>query len=467
MQEPKPIPDVVVAERQTEITILGAAIVSPEVLTDAIEQLDDIDFYLDSHQRIFRALCRMRRDGREIDVVTLDAELRSRVEIEAIGGSGYLGNLLSGIPRNPAVGEYIRIIKEKASLRQVFNASTEAAEEIAGGSTDAKEIIARQIATLQTIQESTRDTSMEHFGAFMVHRYKHEPESIFTHSAKLVGVNTGLDQFDSFTSTLQPKDLWVIAARPSMGKTAAATSIIKNIVLAPFKPKTVAAFFLEQSKTSAMGRLLCGTAEASFKRFRDGCLYESEKRRVRQAIADFAKAPLFWDKGDEDLTVGEIHAKCRRLKREVGLDIIFIDQLSFIDDADVYRKGMRGDEIVGKQMRAIKGMAKDLDVPVVLMAQIGRGATKNKDSRPTLADLADSGKIEQHADGIAFLHRAEYYDRNDEELVGKAEIIIAKHRDGPVGTIKCEYIKDSCLWLDQLTSAPTESAGLNFRDDSY
>lgn len=454
------------ASIQTEITVLGAMLSDIDAVAEAIAHLDPEDFALDSHQRIYRTMLAMKAEGLAIDLITVDATLTKRGEFDAIGGSVYLGHLIYGIPRNLNIESYVRIIKEKASLRHTLSIFNDGMAEIAEGGADSKDLISRAKVALSTIEESTRDTCMEHFGTYMVDRYKHDPEEVFTHSAKLVGVATGLDSFDRITSTLQPTDLWIIAGRAKMGKTALATSIIKNIVLAPFKPKTVGAFFLEQSKNSIQGRLLCAAAEASFQRYRDGELYEAEKLRIRQAIRDYAKAPLHMRNG-KPMTTTDLFARARRMKREFGLDLLVIDQISHLLSDDFYRKGMQRDEIAGEKVKRVKNILQELNVPGLVLAQLNRASTKNPGAVPQLADIAESGQIEQHADGVAFVHRPEYYDRLNQELHNRGQIIVAAQRDGPTGTLDIEYIKDSCLWLDKASVPPPESGSRNFRDDSY
>lgn len=451
-----------------EVAVLGSMLINPLAVEDALEHLDATDFSLDSHQRIYRSIKRLLEQKHAVDLITVMNELQRKSELQSIGGPAYLAYLSEDVPRNMNIESYVRIVKDKAMLRGVITISTHASEEASAGEESALDIASRQMAELQALTELARDTTMEHFGAYLNHRYKENNDDVFTHSALVDGTATGFHKFDQLTSTPQPGELWIIAGRASMGKTAWATSLIKNAVLR-HDPPSVASFFMEQSKTSAMGRLLCGAAEADFKRYRRNELFDAEKRRIREAMADFRKAPLYWC-GDSNLTVTEIRAKCRRLKRDLAaqgkkLNLIIIDQLSFISSSDFYRKGMQRDELVGEKVKLLKGVMKELDVPGILLAQVNRGATKNKDMIPTLADLAESGQIEQHADGVMFLHRQEYYDRHDLSLRNKGQFIVAKNRDGDTGELAVEYIKESCLWLDLPPAViPGNSSNFDFEN---
>lgn len=445
------------AANNIEVAILGASMLDEDALADMLDACDLTDFFLDSHRRIFAAVKRLVAAGSGVAFDLIVTELRRTRELDAIGGPSYLAFLTEGIPRNLHTESHIKVLKEKAMLREAYQIAERAKAEIMDGPERAVDAIGKQIAELQALTETSRDTGMEHFGTYITSKNADDPDRVFNKTAIINGVRTGFPQFDDMTSTLQNGDLWIVAARASMGKTAWATSLINQAVMR-IDPTYIGAFFLEQSKTSSEGRLLCGRAEASFKRYRDGKLEEKEKSRIREAMEDFGNAPLFWC-GEPSLTVSEISAKCRRMMREQttknrrGLDLVIVDQLSFLSGDDVYRKGMRGDEIVGAIVKALKNMAKKLDVPVILLAQISRAAVKNKDSMPTMADLAESGKIEQHADGVLLLHRPEYYDRSDASLHNKGQMIIAKQRDGPTGTIDVQYIKESCKWWDEKGSA--------------
>lgn len=436
-----------------EKAVLGIALQNEDALSDLLDQCDISDFFMGSHKQIFSAMKRLRAAGNPVHSLTVLDEMIRTKEAEGVGGFAYIDSLTDGVSWRYNINGYIKGVKEKAMLRDAYQINERGKAEILDGPERAVDAIQKQISELQALTETSRDTGMEHFGTYITSRNADDPDRVFNKTAIINGVRTGFPQFDDMTSTLQNGDLWIVAARASMGKTAWATSLINQAVMRS-DPSHIGSFFLEQSKTSAEGRLLCGRAEANFKRYRDGKLSENEKGRVREAMEDFSAAPLFWC-GDSSLTVTEISAKCRRLMREQttktrrGLDLVIVDQLSFLSADDVYRKGMRSDEIYGAMVKALKNMAKKLNVPVILMAQINRAAVKNKDSMPTMADLAESGKIEQHADGVLLLHRPEYYDRSDASLHNKGQMIVAKQRDGPTGTIDVQYIKESCKWWDE------------------
>lgn len=437
----------------TEIAILGAMLLDVEAIADAIDDLHAEDFSLDSHQRIYRVILGLLAANHAIDFLTVQDALAKRRELEAIGGPAYLAYLTEGIPRNLNIQSYVRIVKDKSILRETFQIQERGRADILAGPENATDVIDAQIASLQALRETTRDSSMQAFGTYLANRYDADPDSAFADTALDNGIDLGYPQLQEMTCGPQPGELWIVAARPSIGKTAWSTSTICQTVLR-HDPARVAAFFLEQSERSAEGRMLCARAEADFKRYRAGKLGEREKSRIREAIADFREAPLYWC-GESSLTVSQISAKCRRLDRELktprdqrGLDLIIVDQLSFVSADDFYRKGMQRDEIAGGKVKAMKAMAKKLNKRVILMAQISRASTKNKDQVPTLADIAESGQIEQHADVVLFLHRAEFYDPKNTELHNKGQFIVAKNRDGQTGDMDVQYIKSSCKWWD-------------------
>lgn len=436
-----------------EKATLGIAMQSPEATADLVEQCDASDFFLDSHRRIFNAIKRLHLAGSSAESIAVSNELTRTKEYETVGGYIYIGSLEDGVSWRYNIDSYIKAVKEKALLREAYNIADRAKAEILDGPEKGVDAIDKQIAALQTLRESTQESGMQAFGTYLAQRYDSNPDSAFADTALDNGIDLGYPQLQEMTCGPQPGELWIVAARPSIGKTAWSTSTICQTVLR-HDPARVAAFFLEQSERSAEGRMLCARAEADFKRYRAGKLGEREKSRIREAIADFREAPLYWC-GESSLTVSQISAKCRRLDRELktprdqrGLDLIIVDQLSFVSADDFYRKGMQRDEIAGGKVKAMKAMAKKLNKRVILMAQISRASTKNKDQVPTLADIAESGQIEQHADVVLFLHRAEFYDPKNTELHNKGQFIVAKNRDGQTGDMDVQYIKSSCKWWD-------------------
>jgi replicative DNA helicase len=426
------------ANIDAEVTILGAVLLDNAAFEEAAEKIQSDDFSLDSHRRIFLRMADLMRTRRSVDIVTLAHELSKHKEIESIGGVAYLASLTEGLPRRPVIGEYIRIVKDKSLLRRLMGICSMAIARAADQGESALELLSVTMQNLSDIESSgMQGSDLESVGQWL------SKNDVF--EERKPGIFTGIDDYDQMTFGLHPEELTIIAARTSMGKTAHCGTITWKMAVGG---KCVAAFINEQSKHSFIGRMLCGRSGVSFKSYQRGQMDWVEKQYIQDAEQEFRKLPIFWDQRSS-MSVASIRAKAARLKRSGELDVILVDQLSRVSAEGIYQKGMRGDEVIGEKVSALKGIAVDLQVPLVLYHQVGRGAIKNQDSRPTLADLAESGKIEQHADNVAFLHRPGYYNRDDESLKYKAEIFIAKQRDGETGSVECEFVGYNCLWRNK------------------
>lgn len=430
-----------------EVAVLGAMLLYEDALEEGSQRLDAHHFSLDSHQRIFRSILSLKERGLNIDYTTVQQDLIDRREFDSIGGLPYLLHITDGIPRNFNIESYVRIVIEKSDLRELMLIWQSGLNDASDQGERSAEIAARTISRMREVIESGGDSRMERMGDFLNQHYT-ASDSVFAVSKRDTGIPSGWPQFDEYTNGFHRGELTIVAARPSMGKTAWVGSLIDNVCRA--QGKTTAVFILEQAKRSLMSRLLCGRAIASLKRFSKGESTAVERQYIAEAMDEYRRTPLYWD-DQSHMTCTGIRARVSRLRRELGPEedlLVIVDQLNHIGISDIFRKGMQRDEIGGAKALALKKMAKELDVPVVLMAQLSRGVKNNKDFRPTLADLAESGQLEQHADNVDFLHRPEYYDRTDESLHGKGEFIFAKQRDGPTGSCMVQYIADSCRWKD-------------------
>ena len=429
-----PLPASVDGER----VILAAILLDNNAFEEAAEKLREDDFHLDSHRMIYRRMAGLMNSRRSVDIVTLAEELSRYKEIESVGGVTFLCSITEGIPRRPVIGEYIGIVRDKSLLRKMMSACSLAIARAGDQSEPALELLGATMQNLSDIESSgMQGADLESVGQWL------SKNDVF--AERKPGIFTGIDDYDQMTYGLHPEELTIIAARTSMGKTAHCGTIAWKMAVGG---KCVAAFINEQSKHSFLGRMLCGRSGVSFKSYKRGQMDWVEKQYIEDAEQEFRKLPIFWDQRSS-MSVASIRAKAARLKRSGELDVILVDQLSRVSAEGIYQKGMRGDEVIGEKVSALKGVAVDLQVPLVLYHQVGRGAIKNQDSRPTLADLAESGKIEQHADNVAFLHRPGYYNRDDESLKYKAEIFIAKQRDGETGSVECEFVGQTCLWQNK------------------
>lgn len=430
--------DALPAATDAERTILGAVLLDNQAFDEAAEHLRAEDFSLDSHRRIFHRMADLMRSHRAVDIITLSHELDSRHEVIAVGGVAYLASLTEGLPRRPVIGEYIRIVKDKSLLRKLMAACSKGIARAGDGMETGHQVIDGVMRELEDAANSNMQGSdMESVGQWL------NRNDVF--AERVPGLKTGIDDYDEMTFGLHKGELTVAAGRTSSGKTSHCGTICWEMAR---RGSQVGVHLNEQQKQSFIGRMLCGRSGVSFNSYRRGQLDWVEKQYLDDTLREFQKLPIFWDQRSS-MSVASIRARAARLKRSGELDVVLIDQLSRISGEGVYVKGMRSDEVIGEKVAALKGIAVDLDVPVVLYHQLNRETTKNNEGRPTLSNLKGSGSIEEHADNVILFHRPEYFKRDDPSLKGKAEIIVAKQRDGMTGTINCEFVAETCCWKNR------------------
>jgi replicative DNA helicase len=433
-----------------EIAILGAMMLDAIALQDALEHLRADDFSLDSHQRVYRAIRGVLAEGLAVDFLSVQDYLTDHKELEAIGGPAYLAHLTEGVPRNLNITTYVFTVKDKARLRAAQSIASSLYSDCGDQSERSADLIGRAITELQILREESDDQQLESVGTYLEARDKEE--TLAERLATTEGINFGFYQADEVIGGAQPNDLIIIAGRPSMGKTAAMLNALWNICV--LDGRHAAGFSLEQPKKSAVRRMLSAASRVDHTAMRKGGLRPEDIARIQEREDMLRKSHMYLT-DQRGMTVSKIRSKCLKLDREIKLksggrerlEIIFIDQLSKLKATDVYRKGMMGREIIGEQMEALKDLAKELHIPVVLLCQLKRGDKKG-DNRPSLVDLKDSGDIEEDADVVLLLHRPEYYDRKEEALKGKGEIIVAKNRDGDTKTCHCSYRANILRWED-------------------
>lgn len=425
------------SDERAERTILGAILLENQNLADASLRLLPDDFSLDSHRRIFTCMTELISRRRAVDIVTLAHELTRQKEIESIGGVTYLASLTEGLPRRLMIADYVEIVKDKSVLRRVITTCSDAIARAYDQGENGLDLIGRLTDNLQAEEfASLGGADLESVGQWLEHN------DIFAERSP--GVLTGIDTYDDLTKGLHAKELTVIAARTSMGKTSMAGSMTWKIAQ---RGKSVAVFLNEQKKASFLGRMLCGRATVSFKNYRFGTLDWVEKQYIEEARDEFRTLPIYWDTG-RPMSLSGIKSKARRLKRTGELDVVMVDQLNGIGNQGLQVKGLARDEILGMKVSSLKDLADELEVPVVLYHQLNRGTLKNDGARPSLADLKGSGEIEEHADNVAFLHRPGYYTRSKDDE-GKDLIILAKQRDGETGDAEAEFVPSICRWQDR------------------
>jgi replicative DNA helicase len=417
------------ASVEAERSILGAILLDNLSYNEAAEHLKPEDFSLDSHRRIFSRMVDLAESSRSIDIITLPEELARRKELQTVGDYAYISGLLDGVPHRPTIEHYIKIVRDKSLLRGLINVSTTAIARATDQSDPAENILNDAEAAIFQLSEKrigrgfmgVQEIVKESFGSIDV---------FLQRGQRITGLETHYAGLDSMTCGLQRSDLVIVAARPSMGKTAFAMNIAENAAIRD--QKVVGVFSLEMSKEALILRLLCSTAEVDSQRIRTGSLWRQDTEKITGAMDRLAHAPIYID-DTPGITLSEMRAKARRLKQSQGaLDLIIVDYLQLMAGSGRFEN--RTQE-VSAISRGLKGLAKELNVPVIALSQLSRAPESRSDDhrRPQLSDLRESGSIEQDADVVMFIFREEVYKPDDPELKGRAELIIAKQRNGPTG----------------------------------
>jgi replicative DNA helicase len=438
----RPLPQNPDAER----AVLGSILINNNAFYRVVSLLGTEDFFKDPHRAIFATMHTLAEQSREIDLLTLKEELGKRSQLESVGGAAYISSLADGIPDVANVERYARIVKEKSMLRRLIvmgNSVMRAAFDAPNEPADVMNIAER---SLYEIAEGSIDKGF--VGLDRITRSNMAAIEQLQHAGKLItGIPTGYDRFDEFTSGFQNQELIIIAARPSMGKTSFMMNIAEAIAIADregqpraplHKLYSVGVFSLEMSKEQIGLRMLSSEAGVSNQLIRAGMLSERNWRDLADASARLAKAKIYVD-DTPGIDVMELRAKARRLKMEAGLDLVMVDYLQLM--AVKGRVESRNQEI-SQISRGLKAVAKELNLPLISLSQLSRRPEQRTgDHRPQLADLRESGSIEQDADLVAFIYRDELYNKDTEEK-GIAEIIIAKQRNGPIGDFKLVFRND-------------------------
>jgi replicative DNA helicase len=421
---------------EAEQSVLGAILLDNDAINQAIEILTAEDFYRESHREIFRAMVALSERNQPVDAITLTDALRTGGVLEAVGGAGYIAELAACVPTAANTGPYARIVREKALLRSLASISTEIASGAYDSPPNVDEYLDESEHKIFEISERRIRQSF-HSMPELTRESIRLLERLYERKELVTGVPTGFLDLDRLTAGLQPADLIVIAARPSMGKTALALNIAAHAATECEPRVGVALFSLEMAKEQLVLRMLCAEGRVDSSKARAGYLGERDFPKLAQAAARLSEAPIFIDDSSDTSPI-VLKAKCRRLMRErnSNLGLIIIDYLQLMRSA---RPGESREKEIAEISRSLKALAKELKVPVVALSQLNRQVETRPDRRPLLADLRESGAIEQDADVIAFIYRDEMYHRDSREP-GVAEVIIAKQRNGPTGTAKLTYL---------------------------
>ena len=425
-----------------EVAVLGAMLLDPIAINDATGKLRAEDFSLDSHQRIYRCIVDLLGIGRGVDILTVQEELIRRRELDTIGGPAYLAFLSEGIPRKFNIESYVQIVKDKSLLRQLMTIFTDGVNRASDQSDAAINVLSDIEARLAEVADSAIQYGFSDIPTIVRESFG-TIDALYEQGREVTGLATHYSEFDRMTSGLQDSELIIIAARPSMGKTAWAINIAENAAVRG--GKVVAVFSLEMSKSSLLRRMLASQALVSARNIQQGFIGRDDRAKLINGLEKLMESKIFID-DTPGITLAEMRAKARRLKQQQQgkLDLIVIDYLQLMTGTNTGSKSFENrTQEVSAISRGLKALAKEMKVPVVALSQLSRASEqRGGDKKPLLSDLRESGSIEQDADVVCFIHREEYYDRENEDLKGKAEIIIAKQRNGPTGSVHLAYLAD-------------------------
>jgi replicative DNA helicase len=423
------------ANLDAERFVLGSILLDDAMYVQAAGALEADDFTLEKHRRIFRRMGELQERGEKIDRITVANELMKFNELEACDGLTYLVSLDDGLPHIPNLDSYIRIVKDKAILRRIITASQSMMNRCLLGEEEPDEILAGAEETLLKLGDARVKNGLVN-PQQILEDYDGGINAFLDPSKRVKGISTGFAKYDDYTGGMHGGELFILAGRPSMGKTALALNIAQHVALK--LKQTVAVFSLEMSKESLLTRMLCATARVDSQKFRSGYLNQAERTKLNHALHELVEAPLYID-DTAGIHLMDIHAKLRRLKAERGhIGLVVVDYLQLMSGRGRFEN--RNQE-VSALSRGMKLLAKELNVPLLVLSQLSRAVeSRQGDHRPQLSDLRESGSIEQDADVVGFIFREEVYQREREDLRGLAELIVAKQRNGPIGTVNLVFL---------------------------
>jgi replicative DNA helicase len=426
-----------------ERSVLGAILLRNDTFNHAAAVIDAGDFFRDAHRRIFNAMVELNERGDAIDLVTVKDLLTRTGELEDVGGVAYIARLVDGVPRATNVDHYARIVKEKSTLRALITSASEILQEAYAGAEDADEILDAAEKRIFEVADKRIRTGFVPISSLVQESFD-TLSKLQQHRGLVSGVPTGFTELDEMTAGLQGGDLVIIAARPSMGKTSFVLNIALHAALNRERPMVVGFFSLEMSAQQLFIRLLTSEARIDAHRLRSGYLSPDDYSKLVKAVGTLESAQIFID-DSASIGVLEMRAKARRLKADHGLDLLVVDYLQLMQGRG--RFDNRQQELASIS-RSLKGLAKELGVPLVALSQLSRAPETRSDRRPQLSDLRESGAIEQDADVVMMIFRPGVYEKDNPDLQNVAEIIIAKQRNGPIGTANLAFLPQYTLFAN-------------------
>jgi len=427
-----------------EESVLGAMMLSPGAIAAVSEILssDGREFYRESHARIYRAALALYAKGEPVDAITLVDELDERGELEDVGGKVRVHELAALVPASANAGHYAQIVKEAATLRGLIRVGGEIARLGWERPGETPDLVDRAEQILFDLSQEKATSEFSHIETLLKESFERITQ-LYESGADVTGVPSGFRDLDRITSGFQEGNLVVIAARPSMGKSALGLGVAANLAVRKSIP--VALFTLEMSKSEVTQRLMCSEAKVESQRLRTGKLSADDWPRLTAACDKLAKAPIYVD-DTGSITMMEIRSKARRLKsKHPDLGLIIVDYMQLMTSGTTAENRVQE---VSQISRSLKVLARDLDVPIVALSQLSRAVEQRHDKRPILSDLRESGSIEQDADIVMFIYRDEYYNAEESDQQGLAEVIVAKHRNGPTDTVKLSFLKRYAKFSD-------------------
>ena len=419
---------------EAEQAVLGAILIAPDVLVTLAEHLRPDDFYRHSHRLLYEAALDITERGEPVDIVTLTARLQAQGKLEESGGVEYIIGLARAVPTAANAEYHAEIVADRAMLRRLIGVSTEIAATSYAGAESVSELLDQAERRILALAQTHTDRGFTPIKDVLLSAYE-RIEFLYHHKGGLTGVSSGYPELDRMTSGFQKSDLIILAARPSVGKTAFALNIAQNVAVRAHQ--TVAIFSLEMSKEQLVQRMICAEANIDASVLRSGQLTDDDWVKLSMGIASLSEAPLYID-DSPGVTLAEMRSRLRRLQLEHGLGLVVVDYLQLIHGKG---KSDNRQQEISEISRSLKGLARELDVPVVALSQLSRSVEQRQDKRPLLSDIRESGSIEQDADVVGFLYRDDYYDPESERK-NIVEVIIGKQRNGPTGKVELVFLKN-------------------------
>ncbi|MDB5083509.1 MAG: replicative helicase [Bacilli bacterium] len=420
---------------EAEQAVLGALFIASDAVVLVSALLVPADFYRVNHQKIYTSMLELSAQNEPVDLVTVTSLLQTKAQLDEVGGVVYLASLTNTVPTAANVEYYAQIVREKSVLRRLINVATEIAATGYSGTGEITELLDHAEQQIYELTQSKLTRGFTPIKDILMSSFE-RIEFLYNQKGGITGIPSGYPDLDKMTSGFQKSDLIIVAARPSVGKTAFALNIAQNVAVRANQP--VAIFSLEMSKEQLVNRILSAEANIDAGKMRTGALDEADWPKLTMAIATLSEAPIYID-DTPGITVGEIRSKLRRLQAERGVGMVLVDYLQLIQGRST--RGDNRQQEVSEISRTLKQIARELNVPVIALSQLSRSVEQRQDKRPMMSDIRESGSIEQDADIVAFLYRDDYYDPESEKK-NIIEIIIAKQRNGPTGKVELVFLKN-------------------------